>query len=63
MGLIFFVTPIDDRPTRINVWRLRKVSWPAPENLYQHDIGLVQMRPNVRDAAKMQARALFAEAS
>ena len=97
MGIIFYVTPIDDRHTRINVWRLRKVSgwqrdlwhflfdyrlrgfvdavlaqdkaamdamppWPAPENLYQHDIGVARMRRHVREVANSQARALFAEA-
>jgi hypothetical protein len=36
--------------------------WPAPENLYQHDIGVVRMRRHVREVANSQARALFAEA-
>ena len=97
MGIIFYVTPIDDRHTRINVWRLRKVSgwqrdlwhflfdhrlrgfvdavlaqdkaamdamppWPAPENLYQHDIGVARMRRHVREVANSQATAFFAEA-
>ena len=35
--------------------------WPAPENLYQHDIGVVRMRRHVREVATSQARALFAE--
>lgn len=97
MQIIFYVTPIDDRHTRIHVWRLRKVSgwqrdlwhflfkyrlrgfvdavlaqdrvamdamppWPAPENLYQHDIGVVRMRRHMREVANSQASALFAKA-
>ena len=89
MGIIFYVTPVDDSHTRISAWRLRKVSgwqrdlwsflfkwrirslvdavleqdktamtalppWPAPENLYQHDIGVAAMRRRIRDAAKAQ---------
>lgn len=91
MGIIVYVTPVDENNTRYSVWRLRKVSgwqrdlwhllfenklkgfadavlaqdkmamssmprWPAPENLYQHDVGLVKLRRHFQAVAKTQAR-------
>lgn len=96
MGIVFYVTPIDESHSWVSVWRLRKVQgwqrdlwdflfrrrlrefadavlaqdkaalaamppWPAPENLYQHDIGLTRLRKIIKDAAQAQAREVTLE--
>jgi hypothetical protein len=33
--------------------------WPAPETLYQHDVGLVRLRRHMEEAAQAQARELL----
>ncbi len=36
-------------------------AWPAAENFYQHDLGVVRVRKYLRDAAQSQAREYFRE--